>query len=169
MDGFALYQEQWYQELNHAQEKLLVKIEPSEPPQPPTLEEYIRYSYQNFGPPPINYSLLEFLDEFAWYQEQWYQELNHAQEKLLVKREPTLEEYIRYFYQNFGPPPVNYLLFEFLDGFAWYQEQWYRELNHKQVYFFEHYLIGDWRKGKEMHKVVITQRFYQTVEGSTKA
>ena len=164
-----MYQEQWYQELNHAQEKLLVKIEPSEPPQPPTLEEYIRYSYQNFGPPPINYSLLEFLDEFAWYQEQWYQELNHAQEKLLVKREPTLEEYIRYFYQNFGPPPVNYLLFEFLDGFAWYQEQWYRELNHKQVYFFEHYLIGDWRKGKEMHKVVITQRFYQTVEGSTKA
>ena len=77
---------------------------------------------------------------------------------------PTMEEYIGYLYQNYGPPPANYSLFEFLDGFAWYQEQWHQELSKSEVYFMEQYFIGDWREGKEMHKVVITQRFYEVVE-----
>ena len=72
---------------------------------------------------------------------------------------PSMEEYIGYLYQNYGPPPANYSLFEFLDGFAWYQEQWHQEL-FKDL-FMEQYFFGDWRKGKEMHKVVITQRFYE--------
>ena len=33
----------------------------------------------------------------------------------------------------------------------------------------EEYFNGDWRDGKEIHKVVITQRLYQTSPNSTQA
>ena len=32
---------------------------------------------------------------------------------------------------------------------------------------FEEYFNGDWRSGQEFHKVVITQRLYQTSPNST--
>jgi len=34
---------------------------------------------------------------------------------------------------------------------------------------FEEYFHGDWRSGQEVHKVVITQRLYQTSPNSTQA
>jgi len=83
-----------------------------------------------------------------------------------------MEEYIGHLYQNYGQPPVKYSLLELLDGFAWFQEQWYQELYKDPLYLInniDEYFEGDWRKGKEMHKVVITQRFYQTSTNQTKA
>ena len=56
-----------------------------------------------------------------------------------------MEEYIEYLYQNRTK----------LDQFNW-------------INSIEQRFIGEWREGKEMHKVVITQKFYQTVEGSSK-
>ena len=79
-----------------------------------------------------------------------------------------MEEYIGHTYQNYGPPPANFSLLEFLDDFSWFQEQWYQELGRITGYFIEQNFVGDWPYGKEMLKVVITQTFYPTVEGSTK-
>ena len=81
-----------------------------------------------------------------------------------------MEEYIEYLYQNDWPPPANYSLLEFLNVFAWFQEQWYQEEldQFNWINSIEQRFFGEWREGKEMHKVVITQKFYQTVEGSTK-
>ena len=102
-------------------ENLVVKIEPSEPLQPPTIEELIEQIVQN---PSADYwygdlELLEFLQYFEWYK---MQELTKAQNERIV-----------------------------------------------QGYVIEENFVGDWRKGQEIHKVVITQRLYQTSPTSTQA
>ena len=47
---------------------------------------------------------------------------------------------------------------------------WWGQLQSKSTLdVFEEYFNGNWRKGQEIHKVVITQRLYQTSPTSTQA
>ena len=41
--------------------------------------------------------------------------------------------------------------------------------NNQTFEFIEEYFDGDWRKGQEVHKVVITQRLYQITPDATQA
>ena len=50
------------------------------------------------------------------------------------------------------------------DLLEWFEEFQSGELRRS---IFEEYFNGDWRSGKEIHKVVITQRLYQTSPNST--
>ena len=50
---------------------------------------------------------------------------------------------------------------DLLEWFEWFQSEELR----KNI--FEEYFNGDWRSGQEVHKVVITQRLYQTSPNST--
>ena len=97
----------------------MVKIEPSEPIQPPTIEEFIEniLGYPEYFYVPDNATLLQFFENFESYK-LW--QLSGAQNERIV-----------------------------------------------QGYVIEENFVGDWRKGKEIHKVVITQRLYQTSPTST--
>ena len=50
-----------------------------------------------------------------------------------------------------------------LEWFERFQSEEFRKKN------FKEYFNDDWRSGQEVHKVVITQRFYQTSPNSTQA
>ena len=47
--------------------------------------------------------------------------------------------------------------------------EWFEEFQSEELRknIFEEYFNGDWRSGQEVHKVVITQRLYQTSPNST--
>ena len=47
--------------------------------------------------------------------------------------------------------------------------EWFEEFQSGELRgsIFEEYFNGDWRSGQEVHKVVITQRLYQTSPNST--
>ena len=94
-------------------------MEPSEPIQPPTIEEFMQniLKYPGSYPLPDDATLLEFFEYFEWYK---YRELSEAQHARIV-----------------------------------------------EGYVIEENFVGDWRKGREIHKVVITQRLYQTSPTST--
>ena len=94
----------------------MVYIEPSEPIQPPTIEEFMQniLKYPGSYPLPDDATLLGFFEGYkSW-------ELSKAQNERIV-----------------------------------------------QGYVIEENFVGDWRKGQEIHKVVITQRLYQTSPTST--
>ena len=103
----------------------MVAIEPTEPLQPPTIEEFmeqvLKYpgSFQMLYHLPDDAPLITFFEYFEWYKSR---ELAQAQNERIV-----------------------------------------------QGYVIEENFVGDWRKGQEIHKVVITQRLYQTSPTSTQA
>ena len=49
------------------------------------------------------------------------------------------------------------------------QYSWKAGMSKSTSHVIEEYFDGDWRKGQEIHKVVITQRFYQTSPHLTQA
>ena len=54
------------------------------------------------------------------------------------------------------------------DLMEWFEEFQSEELRKRvSLIIFEEYFNGDWRSGQEVHKVVITQRLYQTSPNST--
>ena len=54
------------------------------------------------------------------------------------------------------------------DLLKWFEEFQSEELRKRvSLSIFEEYFNGDWRLGQEVHKVVITQRLYQTSPNST--
>ena len=78
---------------------------------------------------------------------------------------PEFLEYVEEYYSN-----IIQLFYELadletdpflLEWFEWFQSEELR----KNI--FEEYFNGDWRSGQEVHKVVITQRLYQTSPNST--
>ena len=106
-------------------EKLVVKVEPTEPLQPPTIEEFmegvLKYpgSFQTMYHLPDDAQLIEFFEYFEWYKSR---ELSRAEKERIVQGYVIMENF-----------------------------------------------VADWRKGQEIHKVVITQRLYQISSTSTQA
>ena len=78
-------------------------------------------------------------------------------------------------------PPTKLEFLEYLTqlGYFWvtsadlenssYYLDWFERWESQYLNIFEKYFNGDWRKGKEIHKAVITQRLYQTSPDSTQA
>ena len=52
-----------------------------------------------------------------------------------------------------------------------YYNEWFERYQSEEIRksFFEDYFNDDWRSGQEVHKLVITQRLYQTSPNSTQA
>ena len=85
------------------------------------------------------FEFLEYLNYYGWLD--YYEHENVSMDYL-------------YDYHN------NYLTDDLLD---WFQSQQLSRI------IFEEYFNGDWRKGQEIFKVVITQRLYQISQNSTQA
>ena len=83
----------------------------------------------------------------------------------MVKMEPITPqssknevlEYVEEYYSDYEYLSESY----FLEWFEFIQSEELRKS------FLEEYFNGDWRLGQEVHKVVITQRLYQTSPNST--
>ena len=57
-----------------------------------------------------------------------------------------------------------------VDKLEWYQAQKVEDyLSKRRDVLFEEYFNGDWRKGHEFHKIVITHRLYQISPNATQA
>ena len=80
------------------------------------------------------------------------------------------------------PPPTKPEFLEYLEEYYSHYEyeladlesspdllEWFEEFQSEELRknIFEEYFHGDWRSGQEVHKVVITQRLYQTSPNST--
>ena len=84
----------------------------------------------------------------------------------LEPSEPTKFEFLEYLDQYHGLSEnvsMDYLYNNYYNNFTDFQSI---EL---QKSFFEDFFEGDWRKGKEICKVVINQRLYQISPSSTQA
>ena len=84
---------------------------------------------------------------------------------------PTKFEYLEYLNEYYGWS--NYYTWDFLyDFFYDYLTDYLVESFHSKELsrsIFEEFFNGDWRKGQEICKIVITQRFYQISPNSTQA
>ena len=85
---------------------------------------------------------------------------------------PTIEEFMQNIlkYPGSYPLPDDATLLDFFEYFEWYKLRELSEAQHARIvegYVIEEKFVGDWRKGREIHKVVITQRLYQTSPTST--
>ena len=162
----------------------MVKMEPLQPPQPPSKFEFLKYlkfeylEYKNdywptvlseygYGPTLAdletllaeskdvfirrNMTCVSIFDEkvYYWGYINYCFESTLAELKLLAEYgyEPTLADI------ETSP----YLL------------QWFEKFQSEKVRrnLLEEYFNGDWRSGREVHKVVITKRLYQTSPYST--
>ena len=93
-------------------------------------------------PQPTKFEFLEFIDQtYYWY--------NYSMENA------SLDYLYDYYY--------NYLD----DHLEWFQSKKVKEYLSKSI--FEEYFNGDWRKGHEFHKIVITHRLYQISSNATQA
>ena len=92
--------------------------------------------------PPTKLEFLEFIDQtYYWY--------NYAMENASID----------YLYD---------LYYDYLgDNLEWFQFKKVNEYLSKSI--FEEYFNGDWRKGHEFHKIVITYRLYQISSTATQA
>ena len=90
--------------------------------------------------PPTNLEFLEFIDQtYNWY--------NYAMENASID----------YLYD---------LYYDYLDdNLEWFQLKKVKEDLSKSI--FEEHFNGDWRKGHEFHKIVITYRSYQISSTAT--
>ena len=86
---------------------------------------------------------------------------------------PTKFEFLEYLKVNYDFTEKYFkeyqeeALHEFLNEFEWFKM---REMYSNATFdIFSEYFNGDWRKGQEVHKVVITKRLYQTSPNSTQA
>ena len=125
----------------------MVKIEPITPPQPPTKLEFLEYLDYEFG--------YEYGHEYGYeygYEYSYEYSYDYA----------LLAEY------NFEPTLADLETSPgLLEWFEQFQSEEMREIVFLSI--FEEYFNGDWRSGQEFHKVVITQRLYQTSSNSTQA
>jgi len=116
----------------------MVKIEPITPPQPPTKLEFLEYLKQ----------------EYSGYYD------SHYDYSIYIKESALLAEY------NYEPTLAD--LETSPDLMEWFEEFQSEELRKRvSLSIFEEYFNGDWRSGQELHKVVVTQRLYQTSPNST--
>ena len=93
-------------------------------------------------PQPTKFEFLEFLDQtYYWY--------NYAMENA------SLDYLYEYYYDFLG------------DNLEWFQSKKVNDYLSKSS--FEEYFNGDWRKGNEFHKIVITHRLYQISSTATQA
>ena len=92
--------------------------------------------------PPTKFEFLEFLDQtYDWY--------NYAMENASID----------YLYD---------LYYDYLDdNLEWFQSKKVNDYLSKSI--FEEYFNGDWRKGHEFQKIVITHRLYQISPTATQA
>ena len=91
---------------------------------------------------PTKLEFLEFIDQtYNWY--------NYAMENASID----------YLYD---------LYYDYLDdNLEWFQSKKVSDYLSKSI--FEEYFNGDWRKGHEFHKIVITYRLYQISSTATQA
>ena len=115
----------------------MVKIEPITPPQPPTKLEFLE-------------NLKQYINSAS--NDTWY--INGSY--YYSEKSALLAEY------NYEPTLAD--LETSPDLLEWFEEFQSGELRGS---IFEEYFNGDWRSGQEVHKVVITQRLYQTSPNST--
>ena len=94
-------------------------------------------------PQPTRYELLEFFDQT--YSNLWKMEFENA----------SLDYLYDYYYDFLG------------DNLEWFQSKKVNDYLSKSI--FEEYFNGDWRKGHEFHKIVITHRLYQISSTATQA
>ena len=104
-----------------------------------------------------------------------YLTLKIGKEKQMVKMEPleplqppSKFEFLEYLLAEYGYEATLADLetsTQLLNGFEWFQSEELRK--RVSLSIFEEYFDGDWRSGQEVHKVVITQRLYQTSPNST--
>ena len=85
---------------------------------------------------------------------------------------PTIEEFIQNIlgYPEYFYVPDNATLLQFFEYFESYKFWILSEAQNERIvqgYVIEENFVADWRKGQEIHKVVITQRLYQTSPTST--
>ena len=93
-------------------------------------------------PQPTKFEFLDFIDQnYDWY--------NKSMENASI-------EYLYDYYTDFLD-----------DNLIWFQSKEVKEYLSKSI--FEEYFNGDWRKGHEFCKIVITQRLYQISHTSTQA
>ena len=93
-------------------------------------------------PQPTKFEFLEFLDQtYYWY--------NYSME------DASLDYLYDYYYDFLG------------DYLEWFQSKKVNEYLSKSI--FEEHFNGDWRKGHEFHKIVITHRLYQISSTATQA
>ena len=90
-------------------------------------------------PEPTKFEFLEFIDQT--YSNFWY---NYSMEYA------SLDYLYDYYYDYLN------------DNLEWFQSKEVNEyLSKTGDLLFEEYFNGDWRKGHEIHKIVITLRLYQ--------
>ena len=76
------------------------------------------------------------------------------------------DSYYDYQYYNYEPTLTDLETSPYL--LEWFEEFQSEELRKRvSLIIFDEYFNGDWRSGQEVHKVVITQRLYQTSPNST--
>ena len=164
----------------------MVKMEPLQPPQPPSKFEFLEYlkfeylEYKNdywptllaeYGYAPtlagLETLLAESKDVFirrnmicvSIFDENYYYGYEFCFESTLAELK-SLAEY--------GYEPTLADLESSPDLLKWFEEFQSEELRKRvSLSIFEEYFNGDWRLGQEIHKVVITQRLYQTSPNST--
>ena len=89
---------------------------------------------------------------------------------LEVPEPPTRFDFLKYLDDIYGLSQ-NYsieYLYDFLYDFLDYNLEKFQS-NELPKSIFEEFFSGDWRKGQEISKIVITQRFYQISPSSTQA
>ena len=117
----------------------MVKIEPITPPQPPTKLEFLE-------------NLKQYINSAS--NDTWY--INGSY--YYSEKSALLAEY------NYEPTLADLETDPYL--LEWFKRFESEELRKRN---FKEYFNDDWRSGQEVHKVVITQRFYQTSPNSTQA
>ena len=166
----------------------MVKMEPLQPPQPPSKFEFLEYlkfeylEYKNDYWPTV-------LSEYGYGPTLADLETLLAESKdVFIRRNMTCVSifdekvyywgYINYCFEStlaelkllaeYGYEPTLADLESSPDLLKWFEEFQSEELRKRvSLSIFEEYFNGDWRLGQEIHKVVITQRLYQTSPNST--
>ena len=103
-------------------------------------------------------------------------------EPITPPQPPTKLEFLEYLKQEYSASNDSALLAEYNyeptladletspDLLEWFEEFQSEELRRRvSLSIFEEYFNGDWRSGQEIHKLVITQRLYQTSPNYTQA
>ena len=134
--------------LKTGKESLMVKMEQITPPQPPSKLEFLESLKQDS----------ELYDYYNGNYDDNYDVIWDVYYHGITEKATLLAEY------NFDPTLAD--LETSSDLLAWFEEFQSEKL---QRSIFEEYFNGDWRLGQEVHKVVITQRLYQTSPNSTQA
>ena len=87
---------------------------------------------------------------------------------------PTKMDFFEYLYEqyahylNFDNPSMDYI-YDYLDPYFGGLVAWYQRKEMRSFGVVEEYFNDNWRKGQAIHKIVITQRFYQVSPNSTQA